>query len=179
MINKLEFVQIGRVKKAFGKSGALRCQCIDPFAAILHEQAFIFIEIDGTKVPFEVASISPTPVLEIKFKDVTDAIAADSISGALLFLAEKDLPTDLLKPEQEKSDAHYGFLEGYELSDKQLGRVGKIQAVYSYPSQEMAFIEENGQETLIPLANAYITKIDDQQQEIIMDLPAGLLDLST
>ncbi len=44
------------------------------------------------------------------------------------------------------------------------------------PQQEMAFLDYKGAEVLIPLNVQLIVSINEEKQEILMDLPEGLLD---
>ena len=51
----------------------------------------------------------------------------------------------------------------------------KITKVEQYPQQLMAIVIHEGKEILIPLAEAYIEKIDIEKEQIIMTLPEGML----
>ena len=69
----------------------------------------------------------------------------------------------------------YAFAESCMIRDEHAGKIGAILRVEEFPQQEMAFVEYKGQEVLIPMNDAFIVSIDKTKEEIIMNLPEGLL----
>jgi 16S rRNA processing protein RimM len=55
--------------------------------------------------------------------------------------------------------------------------IGVISEIEEYPQQEMATINYNKKDILIPLNEQFIIKLDNKKKVIEMELPEGLLEL--
>jgi 16S rRNA processing protein RimM len=55
--------------------------------------------------------------------------------------------------------------------------LGKILEVIEQPHQLLCRIEVQGKEALIPLHEETILKIDKKKQQVIVELPEGLLEI--
>ena len=55
--------------------------------------------------------------------------------------------------------------------------LGKIVEVIEQPHQVLCRIDYNGKEAFIPLHEETILKIDNKKQQVIVQLPEGLLDI--
>ncbi len=67
-------------------------------------------------------------------------------------------------------------LLGYEIIDEEKP-LGKILEVIEQPHQLLCRIEIEGKEVLIPLHEDTIKKIDRKKQQVIVELPPGLLEI--
>lgn len=63
------------------------------------------------------------------------------------------------------------------LVDQNAGEIGHITEVLEMPQQEMAAVQYQGREVLIPLNEQFIIEVDHATQKVLMDLPEGLLNL--
>ena len=83
-------------------------------------------------------------------------------------------PNLILKKFSSKSSP-INFLN-YEVveNDKVLG---KIVEVIEQPHQVLCRIDFNGKEAFIPLHEETIVKIDKKKQQVIVELPEGLLEI--
>ena len=66
---------------------------------------------------------------------------------------------------------------GYELIDSKRGSLGKVIDVRELPQQLMLIIKYNGVEKYIPFVDDFVDYISQENQEIWLHLPEGLLDL--
>jgi 16S rRNA processing protein RimM len=66
---------------------------------------------------------------------------------------------------------------GYELIDAKIGSIGKVLDVQELPQQLMLTVSYQGEEKYIPLVENFIDYISEENQEIWLHLPDGLLDL--
>jgi ribonuclease R len=79
--------------------------------------------------------------------------------------------TEVLPEESELS-----FI-GFEVIDKHLGTIGKVEDVQELPKQLMLLVTYNGEVKYIPLVDDFIDYISAEEKEIWLTLPDGLLDL--
>jgi len=73
-------------------------------------------------------------------------------------------------------DSELSFL-GYELIDAKIGSIGKVLDVQELPQQLMLTVSFQGEEKYIPLVDDFIDYISQENKEIWLNLPDGLLDL--
>jgi len=67
-------------------------------------------------------------------------------------------------------------LLGFEIIEEEKP-LGKILEVIEQPHQLLCRIEINGKEVLIPLHEETIIKLDKRKQQVIVELPPGLLEI--
>lgn len=79
--------------------------------------------------------------------------------------------------EIQDNGLEYQFLEGFEMSDQELGLLGIIETIESYPQQEMATLKFKKGHCLIPIHENWIVSIDLDKHTILMNLPEGLIEL--
>jgi 16S rRNA processing protein RimM len=169
------FVQIGSTGKVRGRDGEIKFYIDEKYLTAALEAEFIFIEIHGNKVPLEIESVREVQDILIKLRDVNDPSTASRWSSAPVFLpADEVFEDDIDSPEEH---LEYGKLKGYTVVDEHLGKLGVIREVKEFPQQEMAVIEYEGKDVLLPLNPVFITGIDAVQKLLSTDLPDGLLEI--
>ncbi len=172
------YIIIGRTRKAHGLTGELKISIEDRFVEDFMKNERIFIEVKSAKIPYFIDHVRGGGELILKLEEVDDRDAAIALQARDILLREQDILPDHLRefePEEEE-EMQYGYLEGYQLLDQTIGEIGMIKEVLEMPQQEMAFLDYQGRELLIPLNEQLILKIDEVQKQILMDLPEGLLD---
>jgi 16S rRNA processing protein RimM len=136
------------------------------------EKKRVFLEIRSTKVPFFIKDIRGAHGDIVLFEDIPNREAALLLQSKKIYLLQSDVPDDL---DLETDALQYSHLAGYTLLDETLGLIGAIEEVIEMPQQEMAVLQYQNKEVLVPLNAIFIKKIDDKKSEILMDLPDGLL----
>lgn len=138
----------------------------------------IFIEIKTAKIPYFIDKVRGGGDIILKLEDVDDRDAAIALQSRDILLREQDIIPDHLREfEPEEEDGlQYGFLEGFTLIDQNLGTIALIKEVLEMPQQEMAFMDYQGREVLVPLNQQLIVSIDETNKKLLMNLPDGLLD---
>ena len=133
----------------------------------------VFIEINNKLVPFFVDTYKiPMPqVGYFTFEDIDHIDKAQNITKRKIFLPNR------LKPKRKKEEFLYTDLVGFAADDLQNGNLGVITEVREYPQQFLATVNYKEKEVLIPLNEAFITKLDIESKTISFNLPEGLLDL--
>lgn len=172
------WIEIGHTKKTHGVQGWLRLHIEPEYLEDLLQSEAVFLGIQGQKVPYFIDCFDTKNELLVKFEDIDSRESAVELSGKPLFLR----PQDLLPEEErtfvvEEEELQYAFLEGFTLLTEEYGTIGEIIEVLEFPQQEMAILEKDGKELLIPLNEDFILSIDEAQQQVWMDLPEGLINL--
>ncbi len=66
---------------------------------------------------------------------------------------------------------------GFEVIDKHLGTIGKVEDVQEMPKQLMLLVNYKDEMRYIPLVDDFIDFISTEEKEIWLTLPSGLLDI--
>ncbi len=172
------YINIGHTRKTHGVHGEMKISIEDRYLEDFLKNERIFLDIKGVKVPYFVASVRGKGEIILLLEEVTSKEAAFALQSREIHLRERDLIPDHqreleIEPEEELEYAH---VVGFLLTDQTLGEVGLIREVLDMPQQEMAFLDYQGREVLIPLNAQFIVSIDEKHHTLLMNLPDGLLD---
>ena len=144
---------------------------------LLKKDAFVFIEIEGLKVPFQIRKLEHHHKPLIAFADVHTEPHAQALSSQWMFVIPEDFPGAKISPAQPV-EMHYGFLVGFQVTLKAYDKIGTVLRVEPYPGQEMAFVRfDSEDEIMIPLVENLIHDLKVEQKRICFDLPKGMLTL--
>lgn len=169
----MKYIAIGRVSKTHGVDGALKLKIKDRYWDDFVEAKVLFIESAGKVVPYFIEEFRGGQDPIVKFEDLDQRELAQALSGKEIFMRESDL-----LPETDTANAEqYERYVGYELVDQELGTLGKVAEVVESPGQYLAILDYRGREVTIPLNPVFIQSVDYTGKKILLDLPAGLLDL--
>lgn len=82
--------------------------------------------------------------------------------------------------EAEEDDGEYADdLVGYTIIDDENGNLGEIKEIDLSTANTLFLLERNGKTLYIPVADEFITDIDNTNRTIHTSLPAGLVDLNS
>jgi len=133
------------------------------------DEPFLFMKMDGIAVPFFVEDIfEKGGNVIVKFEDVDDESQGSMYLNKEVFIEQH---------EKEKPAISIKDLVNYHIVDASFGDLGPILRIDEFPQQEIAVCEVNEKQILIPLNNDFIDEIDDENRQIMMSLPDGLIDL--
>lgn len=175
----MNYTHIGRTKKVHGTEGELKVQVFEEFTEDFLAAEFVFLDIDGGKVPFAVENVRMTGSPLVLFEDLFSNDDAVSFTAKEMYLEQNDV----LAEEERQYDftstetLQFRRYKDYKIVDVKEGEVGVIDEVLDMPQQEMAQVTYQGREILIPMNDALIENIDNDAQVITMDLPEGILEL--
>ena len=168
---KQQYIQIGQFKKPFGVKGFLRFDLHQEeleFEKLMDIGVF-FLKERGQFVPYFLEELQDNQGLLVKLEEVDAPEAARKLSNQAIYLKAEDLPeTGRIADEQ---------LLQFQVIDAALGLIGPLLAIEEYPEQLMGIVAYEDREILIPLSDPLIVRVDHDKQELIMDLPEGLLEL--
>jgi len=169
MFTNNDFIQVGTCRKPHGVKGLIRAYLKDlDDQALLDRQAFLFIEIDNTFIPYELLSLQwlndDEALLELQ--GIEDSDQADILSTRKIYLLHND--AERADVQQTNSD-----LNGYQIIDKQAGPLGTITHIED--STENIVAETSSGHT-IPLHDDFITDIDDRNKTITTIFPQAIIE---
>jgi len=167
-----EYFKIGKLVSTFGLKGELILKHNLGKKTSLKGLTAIFVEEKKESfIPWFVQStkIKNEEELYLKLEGIDVKEQAIKLTQKEVWLTEADF-----KKYSAKSSPIN--LLGYEIidSDKSLG---KILEVIEQPHQLICRLEIEGKEVLIPLHEETIKKLDRKKQQVIVELPPGLLEI--
>ena len=169
MIKREDVYKIGRLGKAHGVKGEVSFQFDDDIFDTT-DADYLILEIDGILVPFfmEEYRFRNDSLALVKFCDVDTQQRASELTGCDVYF-----PRTLA--EESEGQLSLSSLVGFDIVEASNSKVvGKIAAIDD-TTQNIQFELEDG--TLIPASDELITNIDTNRQQIIMQIPTGLLEI--
>lgn len=169
MIKREDVYKIGRLGKAHGVKGEVSFQFDDDIFDTT-DANYLILEIDGILVPFfmEEYRFRNDSLALVKFCDVDTQQRASELTGCDVYF-----PRTLA--EDSEGQLSLSSLVGFDIVEASNGKVvGKIAAIDD-TTQNILFELEDGR--LIPASDELITNIDTNRQQIIMQIPTGLLEI--
>ena len=169
MIKREDVYKIGRLGKAHGVKGEVSFQFDDDIFDTT-DADYLILEIDGILVPFfmEEYRFRNDSLALVKFCDVDTQQRASELTGCDVYF-----PRTLA--EESEGQLSLSSLVGFDIVEASNSKVvGKIAAIGD-TTQNILFELEDGR--LIPASDELITNIDTNRQQIIMQIPTGLLEI--
>jgi 16S rRNA processing protein RimM len=169
MIKREDVYKIGRLGKAHGVKGEVSFQFDDDIFDTT-DADYLILEIDGILVPFfmEEYRFRNDSLALVKFCDVDTQQRASELTGCDVYF-----PRTLA--EESEGQLSLSSLVGFDIVEASNSKVvGKIAAIDD-TTQNILFELEDGR--LIPASDELITNIDTNRQQIIMQIPTGLLEI--
>ena len=163
---------IGQLQKPHGINGEISFSfTTDVFDR--EDVSFFVLEIDGIFVPFFIDEyrFKTNETALLKFDGINSESQARELSGLTVYL-----PKTLLE-KVEDDEIELDYFVGFDLIDKQAGRIGEIAEVDQTTENALFVIQREDEELLIPVGDDYIREIDHENKKIHVELPEGLLDL--
>lgn len=168
-----EYFLLGKTLKSHGTAGRLRIMIEDQYKAYLRKDAFVFFDLNGSKVPFRISETEEGAHFVLALEDISDKKDSDFLSGRELWV-----PLESVKSRHQRSPRNIkNKWSEYRIEDELTKTIYTILRVEEFPQQLMAVIMINEKESLIPLSDQLITNIDKENKLIKMNIPEGLLDL--
>lgn len=169
----MNYIQVGFLGKAHGLKGELKFKIDEEYIDDFNEVDVLFIKMKGHYAPCFIESIRSGNSLIIKFEDTNTKEEAATIQHQPIFLKEEAITVYADEPEE----LLFLHIKGFKMIDNELGALGKIKAIEAYPQQEMAVVAYKKNDVLIPLNEYIISKIDVDNQTVLVNLPEGLLEI--
>lgn len=165
--------QLGYITKPHGLRGEVQAKLDVDFPKQYSELESVFVLQGQQLVPFFIESlvINQDKAL-IGFEEIETLDQAKALKGLQLYL-----PLDAL-PELDEGQFYYHEIQGFDLIDESIGKVGQIERVIDAGSQVlMSVMHSSGKEILVPIVDDLMKKLDRENKELHMSLPEGLIDI--
>ena len=173
--------QVAQVLKSNGTDGELVLGFRDIAPDDINLKEPVFIVFDGLPVPFFIESFAKrgnTKAL-VHLTDICSMEDVEEIAGKAVYILEESLP------EASLEEDGYAALIGWLLltpadpdannDEMELYEVGEITDFIDIPNNPCIEVETENGAVMIPLHEDLILSIDPEYQEIIMQIPEGLL----
>lgn len=167
-----EYYFLGKILKPHGFDGKVNTYLDTDEPWIYENLEVVFININGSPVPYFVESIIlKNNKATIKLADV------DTIEQST-FLIQKEmyLPLSTL-PALSGNKFYFHEVIGFNVKDVNFGEIGIVKQVLEYPNQAVLQVMHKEKEVLIPASNDVIKSVDRTKKEIKVDAPEGLIEI--
>jgi len=167
-----DLIEVGYTKKPKGIEGYLKLHIDDNYISDIASAKALFLDLDGSQVPFLIEKFIEDGQLMIKLDEV------DTPQQASLYCAK----TAYLHPDEvsleSQAEPEETYLVGYTVIDAEDTTRGIIEAILDYPNQVMAEVHnERPLPFLLPIHEDQIIGIDDDAKTIKMYVPDGIEEL--
>ena len=170
----MELTQVGRILKAHGLKGEMKCAIEESFLEDALQAEVFILEQKGQQLPYFIASLRVGNATILALEEINSKERAMSFRNAPIFMRTADL---LPIENRNINNLLYDKYEGFQLKDTELGIVGVIKEILEMPQQEMAVVNYQDKEVLIPLHEDMILTVLEVEKILELELPEGLLDL--
>ena len=170
--------QVAQVLKSNGTDGELVMGFREIAPEDINLQEPVFIIFDGLPVPFYIESFTKrgnTKAL-VHLTDITSMEDVEEITGKAVYIEADQLP------EMSLEEDGFAALIGWTLltpdqseEEEALIEVGEITDFLDIPNNPCIEVETENGAVMIPLHEDLILSVDPEYQEIIMQIPAGLI----
>ena len=169
MLKKEDFVYYGKFLKPHGTKGEIG---LEGDSILLGDECdFVACDIDGILVPFffETRRTKNCDTLIVKIERMESA-------EEVRFLTNREayIPKEWTEDSETLS---WSFFRGFLAVDENIGEFGEIIDVDESTINTLFVIDNDGDEILIPAQEEFIVGIDQENREIIFNLPEGLVSL--
>ncbi|MBL6648870.1 MAG: 16S rRNA processing protein RimM [Flavobacteriaceae bacterium] len=171
-MNKQDFYYLGKIVSKYSFKGELLLK-IESDEINFKELKSIFIEIDGSLVPFKINKLQlhKSSLLRFSVEGVDNEIKADRVIKSEVFLPINDLPP------LSENKFYYHEISGFKVIDNNLGEIGKVMSVNDQTSQPVLIVKKNEKEIMIPLVDEFLIEVDRKEKKLIFELPDGITNL--
>ena len=179
--------QVAQVLKSNGTDGELVMSFREIAPEDINLQEPVFIIFDGLPVPFYIESFTQRGNSKalVRLTGIRSMEDVDEISGKAVYIEEDNLPEMSLEEDGfaalvgwtllMPSDCHVAPLPAMTEENGDLYEVGEITDFIDIPNNPCIEVETENGAVMIPLHEDLILSVDPEYQEIIMQIPAGLI----
>ena len=165
-------VALGEIVTTHGIDGWLRLNPYNSGSPLLAALREVILEKDGKLAPVELESARPhRQQILLKLRGIDNIDGARQWVGWTLSVKEEALATPA-----PGEYYHYRVI-GLEVFDVNGARIGTLTEIWSTPGSELYVVAGADKEHLIPAVKQIIVSVDFEAGQMIVDPPAGLLDL--
>ena len=169
----IELIHIGHSAKSRGTGGKFKARIEDHFKEDALKARALFINLNGSKVPFLLESCEDHGYMIFKVEEINSPEDVSSLLSKELYLDLREVSETALKSTQKTDHPLMNFL----VLDQNDSELGKIIEILVYPDQLLAKIVIDKKEILLPIHDDLILDLDEEKKFIKLEIVDGLLDL--
>lgn len=169
MLRKEDFVYFGKFLKPHGTKGEIG---LEGDTIVLGDDCdFVACDIDGILVPFffETRRTKNSDTLIVKIERMDSAEEVRFLTNREAYIPRQWT--------EESEVMSWSYFRGFTAIDETLGEIGEITDIDDSTINTLFVIDNDGEEILVPVQEEFIMGIDQENREIIFNLPEGLVSL--
>ena len=171
-MDKNEHFYLGTISRKFSFKGEVVLQLNPDLESFPKDLESVFVEYEQKRIPFfiEFTKQSKNHSFRLKFEDVQNEDDAQSLVGKDIYVLRSQVDID----ESFRIEDLIGYY-AFDINDEE---IGEITDVNKMTIQSIFEIQTSTSKVLVPVNEEWLIDIDEENQEITLDLPEGLLDLN-
>jgi 16S rRNA processing protein RimM len=166
-------ILLGRITRVSGFEGAVAVKIDKGFSENTENLESVFLDIEGRPVPFfiEYSEYAGGDILKLKFEGYDSPQKVLEFSGCSVFLTTKS--------ENSTVEDELMLLKGFTVLAADSEIIGTVSELIDNPGQLLLDVKtSSGKSVLIPLHEDLIVRIDKMKNQLVMDIPEGLLEIN-
>lgn len=169
-----KWAKVARITRTRNFKGSLNVQSTDGLPFLLSQGMQVWFVPPTLKGP-RTGRIEDVEKLDgrtwsVAVDSVTEEKDAEDLAGRYVLALKSDLPHDL------EAEAPVGLV-GWRVTDETLGDLGTVADVTVNPAQSLLVVEGELGQVLIPVVDAFIRDVDEEQRALTVRIPEGLIGL--
>jgi len=168
----VELTRIGHTLKPHGKEGLIRLRVEDEFIEDLELSNALFIDLEGSKVPFLIDDLQFKNHILVKLSEVEDPQNASKFSSKSIFIENK-----FVSEKANDLEASVNDLLAFKVYDSGKQYVGAISNIIEHPHQIVLEINTPEKAFLMPFHPDLVLDINQAAGSIEMEIPDGIQDV--
>lgn len=165
-------IRVGKIVATHGLTGAVIMTHIAADSKWLKKGSALMVEMQkGSYIPYFVADFKVTNESEyvVNLEDIAQIESAKRLVAKAVFVNE-----DVLAAYAKQSPLLW---IGFTVTDVHKGLLGPMEDVMQSPNQWLGKVMVAGKEVLIPLVEPILKEVNLKSKRIIIEMPAGLIDV--
>jgi 16S rRNA processing protein RimM len=169
-------ISVGKLGKAHGLKGELKLTSSPGFEEDVERAKCLIVKLANQMLPLFVEHLRGGGFQIVKIEGFDSRESVKSLENKEIYLREEQLLYDV-DAYQAEQEAYFAYIQGFEMLTTEEDFLGFVVRVEEYPQQDMAILQKDDREILIPLVPQFIHKISKPVRKIWVNLPEGLLSL--
>lgn len=169
---------LGSLGRPWGNRGEVALRLDEASFGELQDLGVLFVELDGSRVPFFVEHLREHPRVGavVKFEDIDDPEAAAFLVNAPAFAPPGHKPEEL-DDEEEDDGLDPEELIGMHVLDEEHGALGEVVGTEGTEDNPVMVVRDQDHDILIPMVEEMIIGIDLDTGHLVVRTPPGLVAL--
>ncbi len=172
-MNKDDFYYLGKILKTHGNKGQVMVHLDVDDPETYQKLESVYLDLHGERIPFFIAALElkHNRKAVVQFQDFNTLEDAESLQGLEMYLPITELPP--LKGNR----FYYHEIIGFQVVDQNHGNIGVIGDILELPHQSLFQVQHGEKEILIPIVDDIIQKVDRKKKVLMIEAPAGLIEI--